>query len=86
MITVPLVLGWFAAAAGVLTTLAGLVTVGAQRRKLAAEGQRVGVDSAKILSDTAMSLLQEQTTYYRGELEQARRDLADCRHGRAALA
>jgi uncharacterized coiled-coil DUF342 family protein len=75
VISVSLVIGWIVAASGVLGTIAGLAKIGVERRKLKADVERVGVDSAKILSETAMSLLQpsiDQINYLRTELVAAR--------------
>lgn len=75
MISVSLVIGWIVAGAGALTSIGALLKVGVERRKLAADVERAGVDSAKVLSETAVSLLQpslDQITFLRNELVAAR--------------
>lgn len=73
--TAGLIIGWLVALAGAVSTLGALRKVGAEREKIAAEAKRAGVDSAKVLTDTAMDLLAEQTKYLRAELAAAREEI-----------
>lgn len=91
MTTAALIAGWMVAALGAGGSVVALLKVGAERKKITAEAYRAGVDSAQVLSNTAMSLLQpalEQVAFLRTELADARAEItslraeiAELRHG-----
>jgi hypothetical protein len=82
VITPALIAGWVAAIAGVVAWLATLYKIGPERNKIKAEVERAGVDAAKVLSDTAVSLLQpsiDQVGFLRTELAATRSENAQLR-------
>lgn len=71
MITIPLVIGWFVAAAGGIASLVAIFKIGPERRKIAADVESAGADAAKKLSESAVALLApsvEQVGFLRTEL------------------
>ena len=85
--------GILLAAVGGAAGITALAKVGPERKKITAEAFRAGVDSAQVLSNTAVSLLDpylEQIRYLRGELADARSEIESLRmeivHLRAGLA
>lgn len=64
--------GTLVAALGGIAGLASLLTIRVTRRKLASEGSKNEADAAKVLSDTAVSLLapaRQQVTDLQGQVE-----------------
>lgn len=81
-ISVSLVAGWIVAGLGGLASAVALFKIGPERRKITADVQRAGVDATKVLSDTAVLLLQpslDQITFLRAELATARTENAQVR-------
>lgn len=71
-----------AAGVSVLGGLMTLLTLGAQRRKLTAEGAKTKADYVKVLSETAISLLapmEAQAAVLKSQLKAANSEIADLR-------
>lgn len=82
MITAGQIAGWVVGSAGLIAAVAALLKVGVEKRKIQAEVTHTGVDAARVLSETAMSLLQpslEQIAFLRTELASARGEITQLR-------
>lgn len=74
--------GWALAAVGGTAGIVAAAKVGPERAKIRAEAYRAGVDSAQVLSATALSLLQpalDQVAFLRTELAEALTERASLR-------
>jgi hypothetical protein len=80
--TVIQVIGAAVAAAGGVAGVTAFLKIGPERRKINAQVYRAGVDSAQVLSNSAVSLLQpslDQIKFLREELASARSEITSLR-------
>jgi NAD(P)H-nitrite reductase large subunit len=69
--------GWVITALGGLASVATLIDVGSERRKIIDVARRTGVDVTRVLANTAVSLMktsQDQISFLRGELATVRNE------------
>lgn len=77
MTTVGAFVGWVITALGGLASVATLIDVSSERRKIITVAQRTGVDVTRVLTNTAVSLMktsQDQIAFLRGELATVRNE------------
>lgn len=82
MSNVAVLAGWATAVAGIGAWLLALYKVGPERKKLIADANRSGIDATKVITETAMSLLQpslDQVAFLRTELAVSRQENRELR-------
>jgi hypothetical protein len=80
--TIIQVVGAALAVVGGAAGIAAFAKIGPERRKITAEAYRAGVDSAQVLANTSVSLLNpylDQIKFLRSELADARAEIASMR-------
>lgn len=82
LLTIAQVIGALLALVGGAAGIVAFAKIGPERRKITAEAYRAGVDSAQVLANTSVSLLDpylDQIKFLRSELADARSEIASMR-------